>query len=78
MAAPEAAKDFAQNPESSFERYGLTAQERALLSDGSKEALHALGVHPNLQMKYERLRTPVAAGGPGPLAAWLDRLTGRV
>jgi hypothetical protein len=34
-------------------------------------------VHPNLQMKYVRLRAPPApppAGGGGPMAAYLDRL----
>jgi hypothetical protein len=51
-----------------------------LLRDGSPGALHALGVHPNLQMKYARLRAkPPPAGaappqGGGPLAAYLDRL----
>lgn len=79
MADPGAAAAFARDAEPTFERYGLTAEERASLRQGGAAALIALGVHPNLQMKYERLR---ALGGPAggaapPLAAWLDRLTRR-
>lgn len=79
MADPAAAAAFARDAEPTFERYGLTAEERASLREGSTAALIALGVHPNLQMKYERLRAigTGAAAGAGPLAAWLDRLTRR-
>lgn len=79
MADPAAAAAFARDAEQTFESYGLTAEERASLREGSTAALIALGVHPNLQMKYERLRAIGigAAAGAGPLAAWLDRLTRR-
>jgi hypothetical protein len=78
MRRPEAAAAFADDPEPTFEAYALAESERALLRDGSPAALGALGVHPNLQMKYVRLRAgAAAAGGKGPLAAYLDRLMER-
>ncbi len=77
MRDPPRAAQFAEDPEPLFDAFGLAEPERALLRDGSPAALHRLGVHPNLQMKYARLRTrpggPPPAGG-GPLAAYLDRL----
>ena len=75
MTDPVRAAAFAADADAEFDRYGLTEDERALLRDGSKAALHRLGVHANLQMKYARLRSPPrspAAGGP--LAAYLPRL----
>ncbi|HEY1751078.1 MAG TPA: hypothetical protein VGG29_07430 [Caulobacteraceae bacterium] len=80
MRDPVRAAAFAQDNEAAFDAWGLAEPERALLRDGSPGALHALGVHPNLQMKYARLRAkPPPAGaappqGGGPLAAYLDRL----
>lgn len=79
MRDPAAAAAFSADPEPTYEAYGLTEAEKALLRDGSLPALHQLGVHPNLQMKYARLRkvagAPGAAGAPGgPLAAYLDRI----
>ena len=74
-AAAQAA--FAGDPEPTFAAYGLTEAEKALLRDGSPAALNQLGVHPNLQMKYVRLRIPPGSPPPpggGPLAAYLDRL----
>jgi hypothetical protein len=70
---------FANDPEPTFAAYGLSEAEKIQLRDGSPAALHALGVHPNLQMKYARLRTaasPPPSGG-GPLAAYLDQLMER-
>jgi 2'-aminobiphenyl-2,3-diol 1,2-dioxygenase small subunit len=80
MRDPARAAAFAQDPEPAFDAFGLAEPEKALLRDGSPPALHALGVHPNLQMKYARLRAKpppagAAPGGGGPLAAYLDRLT---
>jgi hypothetical protein len=68
---------FARDPEPEFAAYDLAETEKALLRDGSPAALHRLGVHPNLQMKYGRIRQPPPAGpgGGGPLAAYLARLT---
>ena len=79
MRDPAGAAAFSRDAEPFFEKYGLTDQEKALLREGSLAALHELGVHPNLQMKYARLRTvagaPGAGGSPGgPLAAYLDRI----
>lgn len=77
MKDPKRASAFAADPEPEFLRYGLEDGERALLRDGSPAALHRLGVHPNLQMKYARIRSSPAQGAPtggGPLAAYLDRL----
>lgn len=76
MKDQPAAAAFASDPEPAFARYELREEEKALLRDGSPAALHALGVHPNLQMKYLRLRKPPKPG-PGLLAAYLDRLTER-
>lgn len=82
MRDPKAAAAFSQEPEPVFEAYGLTEAEKALLREGSLKALHELGVHPNLQMKYARLRavagTPGGGAAPGgPMAAYLDRLLER-
>jgi hypothetical protein len=79
MKDPAGAAAFSQDPEPFFERYGLDDAEKALLRDGSLPALHALGVHPNLQMKYARIRAVAGAPGGsaapgGPMAAYLDRL----
>ncbi|MEJ0065222.1 MAG: hypothetical protein WDM85_07045 [Caulobacteraceae bacterium] len=81
MRDPVRAAAFAGDPEPVFDAFGLAEPEKALLRDGSPGALHTLGVHPNLQMKYARLRAkPAPAGaapsGGGPLAAYLDRLMG--
>jgi 2'-aminobiphenyl-2,3-diol 1,2-dioxygenase small subunit len=77
MRDPARAAAFAEDPEPTFAAFGLTEAEKALLRDGAPPALHALGVHPNLQMKYARLRAkpggPPPQGG-GPMAAYLDRL----
>jgi hypothetical protein len=72
-----AAAAFAEDPEPAFAAYALTEEEKRLLRDGSPAALHQLGVHPNLQMKYGRLRAPSKPGGPGFLDAYLDRLMER-
>lgn len=82
MRDPPAAAAFRTQPEPVFQAYGLTEQEKALLRDGSPAALHALGVHPNLQMKYARLRlspesTAASSSPASPLAAYLDRLLER-
>lgn len=79
MKDPAGAAAFSQDPEPFFERYGLSEAEKTLLRDGSLPALHALGVHPNLQMKYARIRAVAGAPGGsaapgGPMAAYLDRL----
>ncbi len=74
MVDPAGAASFAADPEPAFAKYGLREEERAALRDGSPAALIALGVHPNLQMKYRRIRAPAGPAGPGPLAEYLDRL----
>ncbi|HXQ10961.1 MAG TPA: hypothetical protein VN805_08190 [Caulobacteraceae bacterium] len=77
MRDPARAAAFAEDPEPAFEVFGLAEAEKALLRDGSPAALHKLGVHANLQMKYARLRlrpAGTAVPGGGPLAAYLDRL----
>jgi 2'-aminobiphenyl-2,3-diol 1,2-dioxygenase small subunit len=78
MRDPAGAAAFAKDPEPTFAAYGLSEEEKSLLRDGSPAALHALGVHPNLQMKYVRLRaTGAPPPGGSPLAAYLDRLMER-
>lgn len=69
MRDPVRAAAFRQDPEAIFEQFGLTEEERALLRDGSRAALHRLGVHPNLQMKYGRIRRAPAAPAAGAAAA---------
>ncbi len=79
MKDPAGAAEFSRDPEAAFTAYGLAEAEKARLREGTPAALHALGVHPNLQMKYARIRAasaPQPAGG-GPLSAYLDRLIGR-
>lgn len=72
------ARALATDPQPVFDRYGITSGEVALLEARSVEAMGSLGVHPNLQMKYLRLRKqPVSsesAAAPGPLDAYLARL----
>lgn len=72
------AKAFATDPEVLFNEYGLEVSERARLREGTQKALMELGVHPNLQMKFLKLKTGLAkagAGGPkGPLDAYLRDL----
>jgi hypothetical protein len=79
MRDPAAQAAFAADPEPAFAKYGLADAEKALLRDGSAAALNQLGVHPNLQMKYVRLRIRPGAPPPGggPLAAYLARLEQR-
>ena len=78
LSDPAEARAFADNPQPAFDRYGVTAEEGALLEAKTVEAMSKLGVHPNLQMKYLKLRKPPvppgAAAAPGPLDAYLDRL----
>ncbi|MBC2653513.1 hypothetical protein [Novosphingobium aerophilum] len=75
---PEACAAFASDPAPYYARYGLDQRQIALLEDASVASMTELGVHPNLQMKYLRMRTPRPAAGesalPGPLDAYLDRL----
>jgi hypothetical protein len=71
------ARVFAADPEAVFAQYELAERERALLRDGSSAALIELGVHPNLQMKFYRLRTGPPGPGPGPLDFYLRQLERR-
>lgn len=77
---PQAAQTFARDPYPAFASYGITEAEAALLEAGTIESMTRLGVHPNLQMKYLRLRKAPSEPGtqlpPGPLDAYLDRLRG--
>jgi len=68
------ARAFALDPEPVFAQYEITDAERALLRDGSPPALLALGVHPNLQMKFQRLRAAAQTPGPSPLDSYLRDL----
>ena len=77
MRNPVAAAEFAKSQDPAYESYGLTEQEKALLRDGSPPALHELGMHPNLQMKFLRLKAPRPPGAPGLMDAYLDRLRER-
>lgn len=80
MRDPARAAQFSADPEPFFSEYGLTDDEKSLLREGSLPSLHKLGVHPNLQMKYARLRAVAGApggSGGGMLAAYLDRMLER-
>jgi hypothetical protein len=48
-------------PESVYDSYGLTAEERAAFSEASPEALASIGVHPILQMHLMLARNPQMA-----------------
>jgi hypothetical protein len=64
---------FLSDPEPVFQRYGIAEHERQLLREGTPGALLKLGVHPNLQMKFLRIRSAQGAG-PGPLTSYLRDL----
>jgi Aromatic-ring-opening dioxygenase LigAB, LigA subunit len=68
------AKAFAANPEAIFAQYELAERERTLLRDGSSAALIELGVHPNLQMKFYRIKAGPPGPGPGMLEFYLRQL----
>ena len=70
---PRLVATFASEPETVFQAYGIPEEERQLLRQGTPQALMTLGVHPNLQMKFLRIR---ASGRPGasPLASYLRDL----
>ena len=78
MRNPAEAAQFAKDPAADYRRYGLADREARLLEAGSLEAMTELGVHPNLQMKFLRLRKASGDGaklvGAGPRDAYLDRL----
>jgi hypothetical protein len=71
---PRLASTFVSDPEPLFQRYGLAHDERQLLREGTPRALMTLGVHPNLQMKFLRIRLAPGGAGPGPLASYLRDL----
>jgi hypothetical protein len=71
---PRLATTFVSDPEPLFQRYGLLEHERQLLREGTPRALMRLGVHPNLQMKFLRLRSAPDGARPGPLASYLRDL----
>jgi hypothetical protein len=71
---PRLVVTFESEPETVFEQYAITDAERVLLREGTPRALMELGVHPNLQMKFLRIRRAAAVGGPSPLASYLRDL----
>jgi hypothetical protein len=66
---------FLSDPDRLFEQYALAENERLLLREGTPEALMRLGVHPNLQMKFLRIRRVPGSAGSTPLASYLRELT---
>jgi hypothetical protein len=50
LVDPGKAARFVAEPESCYSEYQLSEVEKIALRDGSPQALHALGVHPLLQM----------------------------
>ena len=70
---PRLVERFLREPEALFQAYGIAENERQLLREGTPRALMTLGVHPNLQMKFLRIRR-AAGGGPSPLASYLRDL----
>ena len=72
---PRFVETFMKEPEAVFQAYGIAENERQLLREGTPQALMTLGVHPNLQMKFLRIRQALSGGGgPGPLASYLRDL----
>lgn len=71
---PRLATAFVSDPEPVFQQYGIAENERQLLREGTPRALLTLGVHPNLQMKFLRIRRSPGGGEPGALASYLRDL----
>jgi hypothetical protein len=71
---PRLVESFLREPEALFQAYAIAENERQLLREGTPRALMTLGVHPNLQMKFLRIRRAAEGGGPGPLASYLRDL----
>jgi hypothetical protein len=71
---PTLATTFVRDPEPLFQQYRIAENEQQLLREGTPRALMTLGVHPNLQMKFLRIRRAPGSGGPGPLASYLRDL----
>lgn len=71
---PRLVDTFMREPDSVFDVYGITENERRLLREGTPRALMTLGVHPNLQMKFLRIRRAAGGGGPSPLESYLRDL----
>jgi hypothetical protein len=76
FADPVAASAFRENAEPVFNAYGLNEGERRLLREGSPAALETLGVHPNLKMKFFRIRVPPASDTVTHRPELVDRLMG--
>jgi hypothetical protein len=71
---PRLVGSFVREPEAVFEVYGIAENERQLLREGTPRALMTLGVHPNLQMKFLRIRPASGGASPSPLASYLRDL----
>jgi 2'-aminobiphenyl-2,3-diol 1,2-dioxygenase small subunit len=71
---PRLVETFRREPEAVFKAYDIAENERQLLRQGTPRALIALGVHPNLQMKFLRIRRAAEGSGPSPLASYLRDL----
>ena len=71
---PRLVESFLREPEAVFQAYAIAASEQQLLREGTPRALITLGVHPNLQMKFLRIRRAADGGGPSPLASYLRDL----
>lgn len=71
---PVARERHCADPDLTYAAYSIDAEEQALLSDGSIEAMALLNVHPNLQMKWAFINAKGPPRGAGPLSAYRDRL----
>jgi len=76
MKDPQQAARFRADPDALFDTYELAQSERDHLRKGSPDSLIALGVHPNLQMKYFRILNPPKPDDRGPAWKFLERLPG--
>lgn len=72
---PEAKERHRADPGGTYRKYGVSSGEQALLADCSIEAMAALGIHPNLQMKWIFINAKGPPPAPGPLASFIERLT---
>ena len=54
---PQIIRDFQQSPDEVLDRYDLTEEERRVLKEGTASDLYAMGVHPNLIIKFAGLRS---------------------
>ncbi len=60
FADPDNLSLFASHRSALYDRYGLSAEQRAAIDAGGQEALTGIGLHPVLQMHHFMATNPAA------------------